>query len=175
KQDGADRKLEFRISGSVGAWTKAYIMKTYVDLPARTVIADILNQANLKAGRIRLGVNKTINFSANTELGDCIRRFCNLTKSQYWFQDGLIHFDASDPAPKRGSIFLDYTSGLIGVPEKGQKTWKVTSLFRHKFKKNAVVSVKGGGLDSECRIVGGTHKFSTFGDVCYSELEVKPL
>lgn len=162
KQEGIDKKLEFQISGSTGAWTRAYIMKTYTNLSARSVIMDILNQGNLKPGRIQLGVNKIVNFSANTELGDCIRRFCNLTKSQYWFQDGQIHFDSLDPS-----------SGLIGVPEKSQNTWKVTSLFRHRFKKNMIISVKGGGLDSECRIVRGKHKFSTLATDCFSELEVK--
>ncbi|EMO53166.1 phage protein [Leptospira noguchii] len=175
KQEGTNKKLEFQISGSAGAWTRTYIMKTYTNLPARNVIIDILNQGNLKPGRIQLGINKIVNFSANTELGDCIRRFCNLTKSQYWFQDGQIHFDSLDPSKKNSVIFLDHSSGLIGVPEKGQNTWKLTSLFRHKFKKNMIVSVKGGGLDSECRIVGGKHKFSTLNTDCFSELEVKPV
>ncbi|MBM9576959.1 hypothetical protein JWG45_07310 [Leptospira sp. 201903070] len=175
KQDGTNKKLEFKISGNVGSWSGFYIMKTYSNLPAQTVILDILKQGNIKAGKITLGENKTISFSANTSLGDCISRFCNLTKSQFWFQDGFFHLDKRDPAKKNSVIFLDYSSGLIGVPEKGQNTWKVTSLFRHKFKKNLVVTVKGGGLDSDCRIVAGKHKFSTFDSSCYSELEVLPI
>lgn len=175
KQEGTERKLEFQISGNAGSWSSFYIMKTYSNLPAQTVILDILNQGNLKPGRITLGENKIVNFSANTALGDCITRFCNLTKSQYWFQDGFLHIDSLDPMKKTSSVYLDHSSGLIGVPEKGQKTWKVTSLFRHKFKKNMIITVKGGKLDSECRIVSGKHKFSTFDSSSFSELEVKPI
>ncbi|EMY78887.1 hypothetical protein LEP1GSC060_0782 [Leptospira weilii serovar Ranarum str. ICFT] len=175
KREGTEKKLEFQISGNAGSWSGFYIMKTYTNLPAQTVILDILNQGNIKPGRITLGENKIVNFSANTTLGDCIRRFCNLTKSEYWFQDGFLHIDSRNPSKKNSGIYLDHSSGLIGVPEKGRKTWKVTSLFRHKFKKNTVITVKGGGLDSECRIVSGKHKFSTFDSSNYSELEVLPI
>ncbi|TGK21683.1 phage protein [Leptospira kmetyi] len=174
-QDGTNRILEFQISANAGAWSSFYIMKTYSKLPAMTVILDILDRGDLKPGRINIADNKIINFSANTSLGDCIRRFCSLTKTQYWFQDGLLHIDSLQPQKKPSAIFLDDSSGLIGTPEKEQTTWKIKSLFRHKFKKNVIVSVKGGGLDADCRIVKGKHFFSTLKSECYSELEVLPL
>lgn len=175
KQEGTNRILEFQISANAGSWSSSYIMKTYSKLPAMTVILDILDRGNIKPGRINITDNKIVNFSANTSLGDCIRRFCGLTKTQYWFQDGLLHIDSLQPQKKPSAIFLDDSSGLIGAPEKGQKTWKIKSLFRHKFKQNMIVSVKGGSLDADCRILKGKHVFSTLQSECYSELEVMPL
>ncbi|AOP33412.1 hypothetical protein A0128_05870 [Leptospira tipperaryensis] len=175
KQDGANRILEFQINANAGSWSRSYIMKTYSKLPAMSVILDILERGNVKPGKIVLGENKVISFSANRSLGDSIKKFCELTKSQYWFQDGLLHIDSLKPKQRPGVLFLDNTSGLIGIPEQGQKTWKITSLFRHKFKQNMVISIHGGNLNGDCRIVGGKHKFSTFQSENYSELEVVPL
>ncbi|TGL77337.1 phage protein [Leptospira yasudae] len=175
KQEETNKILEFKISANAASWASSYIMKTYSNLPAMTVILDIIKQGNLKPGRITLGENKIVNFSANVSLGDCIQKFCKLTKSQYWFQDGFLYVDTLSPDKKPSRIFLDDSSGLIGVPEKGQKTWKIKSLFRHQFKKNVIVSVKGGGLNGDCRIEKGKHVFSTFQTENYSELEVMPL
>ncbi|WP_061254191.1 phage protein [Leptospira interrogans] len=175
RQEGPNKILEFTISANAGSWNSFYIMKTYSKLPAQTVILDILTQGNIKPGSITLGEDKVINFSATKSLGECIKSFCELTHSQYWMQDGLLHISPLDPPSKPSTIFLDNSSGLIGVPEKGQKTWKVTSLFRHKFKLNQVIAVKGGSLDGECRIVKGKHRFSTFQTTNYTELEVLPL
>ncbi|PJZ53140.1 phage protein [Leptospira adleri] len=175
KQDGTNRILEFQISANAGTWSRSYIMKTYSKLPAMSVILDVLERGNIKPGKIVLGENKMISLSANTSLGESVKKICDLTKSQYWFQDGLLHIDSFQPKQKRSSIFLDSTSGLIGLPEEGQKNWKVTSLFRHKFKQNMVISIHGGNLNGDCRIVSGKHKFSTFQSENYSELEVLPL
>ncbi|UOG61426.1 phage protein [Leptospira noguchii] len=175
RQDGPNKILEFTISANAGSWNSFYIMKTYSKLPAQTVILDILTQGNIKPGTIVLGENKVISFSATRTLGECIKNFCDLTGSQYWMQDGLLHISPLDPPSKPSIIFLDNSSGLIGVPEKSQKTWKITSLFRHKFKLNMVIAVKGGNLDGECRIVKGKHRFSTFQTTNYTELEVLPL
>ncbi|TGK19777.1 phage protein [Leptospira stimsonii] len=175
KQDGTNKILEFQINANAGIWSRTYIMKTYSKLPATSVILDILERGNMKPGKIALGEDRIINFSANDSLGECINQFCSLTKSQYWIQDGLLHIDSKQPKQKQSVLFLDSTSGLIGIPEQEEKKWKVTSLFRHKFKKNMIISIHGGKLKGECRIIGGKHKFSTFQSENYSELEVTPL
>jgi len=156
-----DRILELECTEQAGVWSNTSIYKSYSKMTAETIIQQILASTDIKVGKIELSKNPTIRFTA-TSLQKSITDLCKLTESQFFFRDGEIYIQPLESTPVPSQILLDYTSGLIGKPEKiGDKKWKIQSLFRPEYRRNLVLYVKGGDLDSQIKIVKGKNKFSS--------------
>lgn len=168
---GTDKILELSISEKAGVWSETNILKSYKKTPANVILADICESSNIQIGKISLGENKLLSYGA-TSLRKAIDDICNNTGSEFYFDEGKIYIVSKTSSAQPSQIYVDYTSGLIGRPEKlEKKRWKVRSLFRHEFRFNQVIKVKGGDLDSQIKIIKGKSKFSTHSNEAYSDIE----
>jgi hypothetical protein len=156
-----DLILELECTEQAGVWSNTSIYRSYSKMTAEVILRQILASTDIQVGRIQLGSNPTIKF-ASTTLQKSITDLCKLTESQFFFRDGELHIQPLDSSPTPSQILLDYSSGLIGKPEKiDSKKWKIQSLFRPEYRRNLVLYVKGGDLDSQIKIVKGKNKFSS--------------
>ncbi len=168
---GTDKILELSVSEKAGIWSESNILKSYKQMQVSAILADICSTANFQIGKITPGEDKLMSYGA-TSLRKSIDDLCNLTKSEYYFDDGKIYIIAKDGSLAPSQIYIDYTSGLIGRPEKlDKKRWKIRSLFRHEFRFNQLIFVKGGDLNSQIKILKGKNKFSTHSNEAYADIE----
>lgn len=168
---GTDKILELSVSEKAGIWSETNILKSYKSTPANVILADICESSNIQIGKISLGETKLLSYAA-TSLRKAIVDICNNTESEFYFNEGKIYIVGRSSSSPSSQIYLDYTSGLIGRPEKlEKKRWKIRSLFRHEFRFNQVIKVKGGELDSQVKIIKGKSKFSTHTNEAYSDIE----
>lgn len=168
---GTDKILELSVSEKAGIWSETNILKSYKKTPASVILADICETSNIQIGKISLGEDKLLSYGA-TSLRKAIDDICNNTNSEFYFDEGKIFIVGKSIPSLPSQIYLDHTSGLIGRPEKlEKKRWKVRSLFRHEFRFNQVIKVRGGELDSQIKIIKGKGKFSTHSNEAYSEIE----
>lgn len=168
KKEGPDNILEMKVSEKAGSWGATQIMKNYYRLNVSLILPDIISRAKLELGLFQLGSDVRVSHYSRT-LKNSIENLCKLSESEYYWENGKINIQPLSPSSKNAVILLDYSSGLIGHPEKDNGQWKVRSLFRHKLKKNVSVRVSSAEFDGQLRITKGKHKFSNFESDSYTE------
>ena len=164
KKQGADRILELQSTEQASSWSESVFRKNYKDFPAQLIILDILEKSDILIGKIELKNNILLNYTSST-LKKSVDDICRMTESEFYFKENRIYIQPVGYSPIPSQILLDYSSGLIDRPEKIEnKKWKIKSLFRHEFRLNQVLYVKGGDLDSQIKIIKGKSRFSSHAD-----------
>ena len=170
---GVDKELKLYISDGLDLWgTK--ITKTYKNISAREVILDILSEARITVGNIRIENNVFYDkLVVDDSIEYILTKVAEDTGSKFYIKNSRGYF-VDTAYSDRDIVYLDKDSGLVGYPERisidDDIGWKITCLLEHRISVNSRIRVESKTAQGDFIVVRGTHS-SDF----LTEMEVLPV
>ena len=168
KKTSKDRILEIQVADKTALiWATKIINKTYKDMTASEIIKDM---AGSRVGRIQLGNDKMYKRFIARRFHYAVRRIARETDSNYYCTSGFLNMQPKGFV-KKNAIRLDYTTGLIGVPEYIKGGYRIKTLFLYELTPGKSVNLFTDKIKNIFRVGKVKKMFSTFKDsYCVAEV-----
>ena len=168
-----DRELKLYVSDGLDIWSRK-IVKTYKNISASEVILDVLSEAQISIGYIRIENNIIYDkLIFDDSIESILLKIAEDTDSKFYIKNSRGYFVDKEYSEK-SIVYLDADNGLIDSPElisiDDDIGWKITCLLEHRISVNSRIRVKSKTVQGDFIVVKGSHDSSFL-----TEMEVLPI
>lgn len=180
KLEGVDKILEIKCGAKQDLLTSNYIIETYQNQTASSILRNIFLINKIVSYSINLDDDPIIpSISFNGNLKAALIDITRKAKAIYYEKYGKIYIESKEAKGKRESeiVFLGSLSGLIGTPEINGPKLKVRSLLNPKLNYGNIFflqykdQLNGGYVEGEYKVLNGKHYGGNKVQNYYTDLE----